>query len=95
MKLNKIDICRAAKQLAFVSALSFAVFHVEGCNRQHATRHNVIEYASRDGVVTDSVVREYVAIGYPRKHGDYLVFEDSASHFLVRVRFNRAALSAR
>jgi hypothetical protein len=90
------DIFRAIKQLAFVAAISTLVLYVEGCNATTSTRYLVSEHAVRDdGSVTNTVARNYVATRIPARHGDFLVFEDSASRLLVRVRFNRAVLSYR
>ena len=68
----------------------FACFLLGACNTT-TTRWSVVEYDTNNQDVRGT----YTAKNAPVRHGDYLVFEDSASHLLVRVRYSHAVVGLR
>lgn len=72
-------------------AVMLACFTLGACFGDK-TRWSVVEYHTDHA---SGVKAEYTATSAPVRHGDYLVFEDSSSHLLVRVRYAHAVVGMR
>jgi hypothetical protein len=80
---------QVSTQLALIAGTALLLM-VAACFDNNPTRYSVVEYNN-----VKEVKREYTTLQLPNRHGDFLVFEDSATKFLVRVRFAQAVVSKR
>lgn len=76
-------------QLALIAVVSTFLFVVTSCKHDR-TCYVVTEHNDKK-----EVKRVYVAKYFPQRHGDYLVFEDSGTGLLARVRYSKAVVSSR